>query len=183
MSASLYNGIVVKNIYYMLTYAFEVLQEREYADLATEEFDHIDDLLAAILILGLSGQIKRGLNHEYIQKNDTLSILRGKIDLSTTIRTQSLLRRQVVCQFDEFSEDNLINRILKTASWQLVRSSDVVLKKRHKLKKLLRYFENTQLLEHVRISWNSLRFHHNNASYQMLMTICRLILERRILSK
>lgn len=182
MSRNLHEGIAVRNIYYMMTYAFEVLQEREYANLSTEEFENIDDLLAAILILGLNGQIKRGLNREYLLKNEVLTTLRGKVDLPSTIKTQSLLKRHVICQFDEFSENILINRIMKTAVWQLVQSSDVELRKRRELKKLLGYFGSVQLLNPFRISWNSLRFHRNNATCRMLLSICKLIIKRQLLS-
>ena len=48
----------VKNIYYMLAYAFQVLKQKNYEDIAAEEFDDVQDLFAAILAKGIS-QIKR----------------------------------------------------------------------------------------------------------------------------
>ena len=45
--------IPIRNIYYMLAYAFQVLQEQEYAFCATEKFDNAADLLAAILAKGI----------------------------------------------------------------------------------------------------------------------------------
>jgi len=42
-------GILIRNIYYMLTYAFQVLKQNNYEDVASEEFEHIQDLFAAIL--------------------------------------------------------------------------------------------------------------------------------------
>ena len=64
--------IKVKNIYYMLSYAFRILNEEKYQDIKTEEFQYTADLMAAILAKGLSSQIKRGLGKEYIQKSDML---------------------------------------------------------------------------------------------------------------
>ena len=53
--------IRIQNIYYMLSYAFQVLNEQGYKQVATEEFDNVAELCAAILIKGVSLQIKRGL--------------------------------------------------------------------------------------------------------------------------
>lgn len=49
----------------MLSYAFQVLNEQGYKQVATEEFDNVAELCAAILIKGVSLQIKRGLGKEY----------------------------------------------------------------------------------------------------------------------
>lgn len=58
--------IPVQNIYYMLSYAFRVLNEQGYKEFATEPFANVADLCAAILEKGVSTQIKQGLHHEYI---------------------------------------------------------------------------------------------------------------------
>ena len=59
--------IPIRNVYYMLAYAFQVLNEQGYKDVATEEFENVAELCAAILIKGISIQLKRGLNREYIE--------------------------------------------------------------------------------------------------------------------
>lgn len=51
--------IPIRNIYYMLSYAFQVLNEQGYRKIATEQFHNVADLCAAILIKGISSQLKR----------------------------------------------------------------------------------------------------------------------------
>lgn len=58
-------GIFIQNIYYMLSYAFQVLQQQDYQCIASEKFEHIDDLFAVILAKGVSRQLKQGLYREY----------------------------------------------------------------------------------------------------------------------
>ena len=41
-----YKNILIKNIYYMLAYAFQVLKRNNYASIASEKFEHIEDLFA-----------------------------------------------------------------------------------------------------------------------------------------
>ena len=71
--------IRIQNIYYMLSYAFKVLNEQGYKQIMTEEFDNAAELCAAILSKGVSSQIKRGLGKEYILKTESLATVRGKI--------------------------------------------------------------------------------------------------------
>ena len=41
--------IPIQNVYYMLSYAFQVLNEQGYKDIATEQFNNTAELMAAIL--------------------------------------------------------------------------------------------------------------------------------------
>ena len=51
--------IPIQNIYYMLSYAFKVLNEQGYKNMAVEKFDNTAELMAAILSKGIATQIKR----------------------------------------------------------------------------------------------------------------------------
>ena len=83
----------VQNIYYMLAYAFRVLHEKGYRDVASEEFENGLELLAAILCRGVSTQIKRGLTRQYLTQEETLSVPRGKIEINASIRTLTHLKK------------------------------------------------------------------------------------------
>ena len=84
--------IKIQNVYYMLSYAFQTLKEQGYKDVATEQFNNVAELCAAILIKGVTLQIKRGLGRDYISETDTLPDIRGKINITESIKTQSILR-------------------------------------------------------------------------------------------
>ena len=73
--------ILIKNIYYMLSYAFSILKESNIEKVSGEDFDNIHNLFAAILSNGIGEQLKRGLHREYILNHDNLSAVRGKIDI------------------------------------------------------------------------------------------------------
>lgn len=63
-------SIRIKNIYYMLSYAFQTLKESVLDEVAIEEFDTIHNLFAAILSKGISVQLKRGLYKAYLIFNN-----------------------------------------------------------------------------------------------------------------
>lgn len=69
--------IRVQNVYYMLAYAFQVLHEQGYKNVATEEFDNVAELLSAILCRGVSVQIAKSQMRGVISKEVFMSLLRA----------------------------------------------------------------------------------------------------------
>ena len=167
--------IRIQNIYHMLAYAFQILREQGYASCGTEEFENTADLLSAILAKGVSVQIKRGLGRTYIEETEPLSCLRGKIDVTESIKRQTIIKQQLVCTYDEFSVDSYMNRVLKTTMELLLRY-DIPKARKKELRNLLLYFKDVGTLEIHSINW-SFRFHRNNQSYQMLMSVCYLVIK------
>ena len=98
----------------MLSYAFTTLNQGGYEDVATEEFENIHNLFAAILAKGIGKQLKQGLYREYLNRKDDITVVRGKIDMPGTIRNRLSRKQVLTCEYDELSENNLFNQILKT---------------------------------------------------------------------
>lgn len=175
-------SILINNIYHMLSYAFQNLSQSIYDDVAIESFDEMYDLLAAILAKGIGLQLKQGLYREYINRQEELSVLRGKINMSGTIKNQLVHKRVLTCDFDDLSENNLFNQIIKTTVSLLLRNDTVKSKYKDDLKKKMLFFSNIELLEPTSISWSSIRFQRNNQTYRMLISICQLILEGMLMT-
>ena len=114
-------SIFIKNIYYMLSYAFTALNQGDYENLAKEDFENIHNLFAAILAKGIGRQLKQGLYREYLSRGETISVVRGKIDMPGTVRNRLAKKKMLTCEFDELSENNLLNQILKTTVMLLLR--------------------------------------------------------------
>ena len=167
--------IPIRNIYYMLSYAFQVLKEGSYKSLAAEDFQNMADLCAGILIKGISTQLKRGLNRDYLSRTEPLSTLTGKLDISESIKTQAILRHQMVCTHDEFTTDTELNRILKSTVLLLLKM-DVDKSRKKELRKLMMFFSDVAEIDVHRINWNY-RYDRNNNSYEMLMSVCYLVVK------
>ena len=159
----------------MLSYSFSVLNEQGYKSIATEKFDNIAELMAAILVKGIATQLKRGLQKEYIGRTEELSLLRGKIDVSESVKTQTMLKSQMVCSYDEFSVNGLMNRILKSTVHLLLKS-DISAKRKKELKKLMVFFADVELIDLNTVNWN-IQYNRTNQTYQMMISICYLVVK------
>ncbi|MDR1920442.1 MAG: 5-methylcytosine-specific restriction endonuclease system specificity protein McrC [Candidatus Adiutrix sp.] len=169
------DNIKVKNIYYMLSYAYQTLRETGFDGVGAEDFDNMHDLFAAILIHGVGHQIKRGLYRDYAPLEEPLAGLRGKIRLAESVRRQTPIRRKLVCAYDEFSVDSAHNQILKSTMMLLLLKGDVKPENKKRLRKLLSYFSGVTEIRPALIHADALKYHRNNAAYRMLINICRLI--------
>lgn len=175
-------SILINNIYHMLAYAFQILNQKNYEDIAVESFDEMYDLLAAILAKGIGMQLKQGLYMEYINHQEELSVMRGKINLSGTIKNRLMHERVLTCAFDELSENNLYNQILKTTVMLLLKNAKVKIEYKNDLKKKMLFFSNVDLLKPTFIKWSAIRFQRNNQTYRMLIRICQLIMEGMLMT-
>lgn len=169
--------IPIRNVYVMMAYAFRTLQSRDIASVKSESFEHLHDLLAELLYRGLSSQIKRGLHHDYLPQIDALTTVRGRIDVSQTTSTRSMLRGRLVCQFDEYLPDTPHNRVLKSVIILLIRRGEVMAQRRKTLADLLPHLDSVTEIKPSAIRWGGLSIHRANANYRMLLGICELIVK------
>jgi len=167
--------IPIQNIYYMLSYAFQVLNEQGYKNIATEQFNNVAELCAAIMSKGIALQLKRGLGREYIEQTEALSSLRGRIEISESIKTRSMLKKQLICSYDEFSVNSYMNRIIKT-TMELLLHADISKTRKKEIRKLLVFFGEVEFLDVHAINWN-VQYNRNNQTYRMLISICYLVVK------
>lgn len=167
--------IPIQNIYHMLSYAFQVLNEQGYKNIATEQFNNVAELCAAILTKGISVQLKRGLGREYIEQIESLSSMRGRIEISESIKTRSMLKKQLICSYDDFSVNSYMNRIIKT-TMELLLHVDISKVRRKELRKILVFFGDVEFLDVYTINWN-VQYNRNNQTYRMLISICYLVVK------
>jgi len=175
-------SIFIKNIYYMLSYAFTTLTPSEDDEIAAEEFDNIHNLFAAILSKGIGLQLKQGLYREYLNRMEDMPMMRGKIDMPGTIKNRLARKQVLTCEFDELSENNLLNQILKTTVMLLIRHAKVNAEYKSDLKKKMLFFSGVDVIDPTSIKWSTIRFQRSNRSYRMLISLCQFILEGMLLT-
>lgn len=174
----------VKNIYYMLCYSFygEQLNEKDEAELGSEAFDNIYNLFSLLLCLILKKQVKKGLHREYVSIADEIGTIKGRININQTINNNSLVKKRITCDFDEYNENCLLNKVIKTTLFYLIKSNKIGSETKDALKKLLNYFSKVDLIEIKSIKWDQIKFNRNNMSYKYVVDLCKLILNGLIVS-
>ncbi len=98
-----------------------------------------------------------------------------------SIRHKTAGRQRLSCEYDDLSENNLLNRILKTTA-QLLIGSDRVKDHKAPLRKKMLFFSGVDSLSPRSIPWSNVRIHRNNQTYRMLIGICQLVIEEMLLT-
>ena len=165
--------IPIQNIYYMLSYAFQTLQAENYKDLAAENFHNTAELCAAILDKGIGIQLKHRLRRDYVSKSESLSTLQGKLNISESIKTQTMLKKQMICTYDEFSTNIQFNQIIKSTVLLLLKAN-ITNSRKKSLRKLLLFFSDVNEIDLHFVNWNQ-QYNRSNQNYQMLIGMCYLV--------
>lgn len=174
--------IPVRNIYHMLAYAFRAFDRKGLQSLGEEEFGNCLDLCSAILARGVEHQVKKGLGRAYSERTETLSTLRGRIGVAESMKTGAIMRRQLVCSYDEFEVDTAPNRIVKATMKLLLSCPEVDSCRKRQLRKPLRYFVAVADVDLCHADWN-VGLGRNDQTYRLLLFVCRLVRDGMLMAE
>lgn len=167
----------------MLSYAFKELRKNNFTSVAKEKFDNIQDLFAELLFRGVSLLLKQGLHRGYVDMNDNLTTLRGKINLAETLKLRVRGSHKLNCEFDEFSENNMFNQIIGTTLDLLFKHHQIKSERRVKIKKILPFFSEVVNIDLKQVRWNTLKFDRNSLNYQLLIYLCYFLSNNYLFSQ
>ncbi len=175
--------IPIKNLFYMLCYAWNVLSITDTTKVKIDEYDDAYNLLARIFSYGIAKLIKSGFHRSYVENTSELSTIRGRIKVQESINRLSFQRKKLVCSYDEYQTDDIFNRILKYTIESLIRNTHVDTSIKKELKKQIDYFDNIQSEPPTRINRSKLQYNRNNITYKLLINIAIMIYDNTMVNE
>ena len=167
--------IPIQNLFYLLLYAWDALDEAGILAITAEPETQLLDLLAAVLNRGIDCLLRRGLDRNYLSQRDAIPGIRGKLDLTGTIKPNLLSRAQAVCEFDEFSHDVLHNRILKATLRRLLKTRRLDSRLRHPIRATYHRLHEVADIPLTLRAFRAVHLHRNNRIYRFLIDVCLLL--------
>ena len=168
--------IPILNIYYLLSYAWDRLDEAKPKEVSQTDNKNVINLFAKVLSNRTSHLLSRGLDRGYIDNQEILGVIRGKINLTSTISKNLMSKVKVDCTFDELSYNIIHNRILKSTINSLLRSDELTKDVREQLKlSYMKFPSEIEMMSIRKESFKGLQFYRNNFFYDFIMKICELI--------
>ena len=86
-----------------------------------------------------------------------------------------MLKKQLICEYDDFSVNTTMNRIIRSTVDLLLRS-DISKDRKKELKKLMVYFGDVEPIDLHTVNWN-IRYNRNNQTYHMLISVCWMVVK------
>ncbi|USK68586.1 5-methylcytosine restriction system specificity protein McrC [Peribacillus asahii] len=181
-STDLHN-IPIKNLYYMLCYAWGHLAEKEFVNIAREDEKDIKHLLTRILLVKLRSLIKRGFYREYIGFQEETSTLKGKILFQESLQNFSFKRAKMHCEYEEMSHDIPHNQIIKSTLYYLLQSSKLENTLKDEVLQVYRHFDDISLIKLHHSLFTKVKFHRSNQHYRFVLDICRFLYEALLINE
>ena len=175
--------IPIKNIYYMLCYAWDRLKEKDIISIDKIKGNNLLDLFARVLISGLNYLIKRGLDRRYLSVNEDSSFIRGKINLNDSMKKLVWLNAKMSCDYDDLSYNILHNQIIKSTLEMLINCKELSRDLKDALLSLYRYFRYFDTVKLSRKIFGYIRINRNNQYYEFVLKICEVIFENLLVDE
>ena len=179
------NNRLVENTWNMLTYLYDELRGKKFKDFDITKVDNIDDLYALVICRWCSNIAREGLYKEYVTiEGEELTSPKGQIDIQQSVILQTRSRGTLVCNYDEFSDDVYLNRILKGMLQALLFDSEIAEWIRKELQKTMTLFNGVSYEDLNFVKWKTIKYDNSNIRYKHLIEVIRnLIGERKMVKQ
>ena len=159
----------------MIKYAMN-LPELKIPEIKLKEINNYYHILVLFLLEELEILFQKGLNSGYVQYDDNITTVKGKILFKEHLNSNYNRQDRIYCSFSELSLDTIENRIIKYTLYSLCHcyfNDDII------ESELLSYYNRFDYVNLTSISldvFQSIQYTPLNNYYQNIMTLCELIL-------
>lgn len=175
--------IPIENIYYLLCYSWNKLEEKEQVNVSIDDKTELLDLFAKILINATKMLLKKGIDKNYIDHTEEIAGIKGKIQISQTLKSNLLIKQKTICTFDNFSANFILNRILVSTIYKLTRTKGLDKGLKNELVSLQRMLFGIDQIEITKSLFKQIRLNRNNYFYGFVMNVCQIINESTLPSE
>ena len=106
------------NVFYMLSVAYD-LPEFQWETADFHDLDHMLEFVVAYFADLADERLRLGLYRSYVEKQENLARLRGRIIFSRDLPLNFAMRHRVYCEYDELSWDVPENQVVRQVAAQL----------------------------------------------------------------
>ena len=169
----------LKNIFGMLEYAYK-LKSLNFLE-GSVPLDNLNELfeeLAALLCKQIISRLKKGLYGDYINREEDTNFVRGRINITETIKNFNNGFPKVNCNFQEHLTDLEDNQILLWTVYVLSRTKLEKERVRKLVKQAYRgLIQRVSLDRKTAINCMNRLYHRMNIDYKPMHILCRFFLE------
>jgi len=167
--------IPIQNIYFLFLYAWKDFRAGPVLKMKAIDSPNFQTLLGHVLIQGTERLSKRGLERGYKSLRENTNVVRGRILVGELLKRNLLKQLKLHCDFDDLTLDIPQNQILKITLMNLLKTRDIEIALKPKIRKNLRLFDGVETISLNRNTFRTLQLSSHNHFYKFLLHICELI--------
>ena len=168
---------ILKNLIFMLSYTKKLdIRTSDTAELSNSKNPFIEILIREYA-KSLFECLKRLTPKKYVREENNLNYLRGKIKFSENIRNNSSNRAKFYCEYDEFSENNILNQLFLFVSTCLYNISNDSYNKKT-LKFIMNYYSDIKLVRFDRFKAEKIKLSRNQELFKKPFNLAKMFVEK-----
>lgn len=168
---------ILKNLIYMLSYTKKLdIKTSNEARLSTAKNPFIEILIREYA-KSLFECLKRLTPKRYVREEDNLNYLKGKIKFTENIRYNSSNQAKFYCEYDEFSENNILNQLFLFVSTCLYNISNDSYNKKT-LKFIMNYYADIKLVRFDRFKAEKIKLSRNQELFKKPFNLAKMFVEK-----
>ncbi len=168
---------ILKNLIFMLSYTKKLdIRTSDTAKLSNSKNPFIEILIREYA-KSLFECLKRITPKKYVREEDNLNYLKGKIKFTENIRYNCVNQSKFYCEYDEFSENNILNQLFLFVSTCLYNISNDSYNKKT-LKFIINYYSDIKLVRFDRFKAEKIKLSRNQELFKKPFNLAKMFIEK-----
>lgn len=168
---------ILKNLIFMLSYTKKLdIRISDTAKLSNSKNPFIEILIREYA-KSLFECLKRITPKKYVREEDNLNYLKGKIKFTENIRYNCVNQSKFYCEYDEFSENNILNQLFLFVSTCLYNISNDSYNKKT-LKFIINYYSDIKLVRFDRFKAEKIKLSRNQELFKKPFNLAKMFIEK-----
>lgn len=168
---------ILKNLIFMLSYTKKLdIRTSDTAKLSNSKNPFIEILIREYA-KSLFECLKRITPRKYVREEDNLNYLKGKIKFTKNIRYNCVNQSKFYCEYDEFSENNILNQLFLFVSTCLYNISNDSYNKKT-LKFIINYYSDIKLVRFNRFTVEKINLSRNQKLFKKPFNLAKMFIEK-----
>ncbi len=168
---------ILRNLIFMLSYTKNLdIKTGSEAKLSSAKNPFIEVLIREFA-KSLFDCLKRITPKKYVREEDNLNYLKGKIKFTENIRYNSSNQAKFYCEYDDFSENNILNQLFLFVSTCLYNISNDSYNKKT-LKFIINYYSDIKLVRFDRFKAEKIKLSRNQELFKKPFNLAKMFVEK-----
>ena len=168
---------ILNNLLFMLSYTKKLnIKTSNVAKLSTSKKPFIEVLIREFA-QSLFDSLKRFTPKKYVREEENLNYLKGKLKFSENIRYNSANQAKFYCEYDEFSENNILNQLFLFVSTCLYNISNDSYNKKT-LKFIINYYSDINLVRFDKFNAEKIKLSRNQELFKKPFNLAKMFVEK-----
>ena len=133
------------------------------------------EIFISMFLEELAKLVQKGIKSDYVQKEENLKFLKGKLKISEQIKQNSVHKERFFVLYEEFSSDRVENRLIKTTLEYLYKKSKLN-KNQQRIREFLFVFDEIKISHNIKTDFEKVKLNRQMKDYEQVLLWCKTFL-------